>query len=87
VPNPTPITDWTGTLLSALFTELDEPLTIEFCDSQPPQPVLKAKVESCYSNLRRPCGATIPRSSSKARKWLISAVRSDTSRSRARCSA
>src|SRR5580704_6920429 len=31
-------------------------------------------------NLRRPCGATIPRSSSNARKWLISAVRSDTSR-------
>jgi hypothetical protein len=41
--------------------------------------------ESCSSNLRRPCGATIPRSSRNARKGLISAVRSDTSRSRARC--
>ena len=50
-------------------------------------PSSSAKVESCSSSLRRPCGATIPRSSSNARKWLISAVRSDTSRSRARCSA
>ena len=37
-------------------------------------------------SLRRPCGTVIPRSSSMARSWLINAVRSPTSRSRARCS-
>jgi len=39
----------------------------------------------CCSSLRRPCGAVLPRSSKMVRIWLISAVRSPTSRSRARC--
>jgi hypothetical protein len=37
------------------------------------------------SNLRRPWGTVMPRSSSAARSWLISAVRSPTNRERARC--
>ena len=41
---------------------------------------------SFCSSLRRPCATMIPRSNKMARSWLISAVRSATRRSRARCS-